>query len=514
MSRTLVIEHRSVVVSLTSAGFESVHVNAPVFAVEHELIAAVTGPARPSARCVITTLLAGCLSPSPGALAIETLDTADRARLRLALVEVCQESSVWRGLYGSHLSADERLMAVMVSRTRRAQAALGEIVAKIAVRRAKLAGASGATPRVTAAARTASVFALQDSAIAQAQRAMSNITGMARAYSKLTLTQPGIQWPYLAGLGAGPAGSDALALATGAARTHGLLGVGEPSWLKGITGIGRPTGVAAVSRSLIDAGKVSSVYASLIPVRSPSILETIRGTLGKLAHAWEGFEDVDRFIRIWERDALWLLFEGIDVGVSRGLARLERDDVEAIVLDALERICSDGRYVPALRHAIATAPHLNPSLREHLDHALEHAGEREYIKASGSLYFGLEGAYREAAYASAILPRPASTKKAVGFETVVKLMGLTPEVKKFVVRAVFGGTGNAVRHGQADGIERRQVLLGVAAIAAWIENFAGEPALELLAEHVGAILPQAIQQRRRPALAAGAARPLALAAGT
>lgn len=63
------------------------------------------------------------------------------------------------------------------------------------------------------------------------------------------------------------------------------------------------------------------------------------------------------------------------------------------------------------------------------------------------------------------VPRPVGSKSAPGFEKLVKLMGSPLEVEIFVRRAVFGGTGNTVRHGGAEEIERRQVLLGIVALA-------------------------------------------------
>ena len=131
---------------------------------------------------------------------------------------------------------------------------------------------------------------------------------------------------------------------------------------------------------------------------------------------------------------------------------------------------------------------------------LEHAEQHAYVDASPPLYFGLEGAYREAAYATGRIPRPVGSKKGIGFEKLVKLMGLPTEVETFVRRAVFGGTGNTVRHAGAEEIERRQVLLGIVALAAWIEVFAGEPALELLAEYLGATLTRTIKRAETPAL--------------
>lgn len=43
-----------------------------------------------------------------------------------------------------------------------------------------------------------------------------------------------------------------------------------------------------------------------------------------------------------------------------------------------------------------------------------------------------------------------------------------------------------MRHGYAEGVERRQVLLGIVALAGWLQVFASAPALELLADYLSA----------------------------
>ena len=296
-----------------------------------------------------------------------------------------------------------------------------------------------------------------------------------------------------------------LHIGTDFASTRGLLGIGEAPWMKALANTKANIGVLAVSRTLLGTSGLGAGYASLLP-SIPSILTAVEsfGRQMRLTQdtlSW--YEETDQFLQRWERDALWLLFLHVGVGAARSLASLSRAEVEAIVLLALETIYSDGKYIPALREAVAVAPHVTPSQRTHLDHMLEHAEQGEYVKASGSLYLGLEGAYREAAYATAATTRPTGTKKALGFEKVVKLMDLPPEVQTFIVRAIFGGTGNTVRHGAADGIERRQVLLGVAALAAWLELFADAPALDVLGDYLTATLPTALEQREPLALAPG-----------
>jgi hypothetical protein len=272
--------------------------------------------------------------------------------------------------------------------------------------------------------------------------------------------------------------------------------------LKALSGAHANIGVAPVSRTLLGRSGVIGAGGMVLPSFA-GVLESVNRPFELMRKSWAGFEEVDRFIAAWEQDALWLLFAKVHVGATRGMANLTRAQVEAIILDALEPICSNTKFIGALRAEVAKAPYLSSSQREHLDHMLEHAEQREYVKASGSLYFGLEGAYREAAHAAMQLPRPDGTKKALGFEKLVKLMALPAELQTFIVRAVFGGTGNTVRHGAADGVERRQVLLGIVALAGWLELFAAAPALELLSEYLSATLPRTIEQAQTPALSTG-----------
>jgi hypothetical protein len=91
---------------------------------------------------------------------------------------------------------------------------------------------------------------------------------------------------------------------------------------------------------------------------------------------------------------------------------------------------------------------------------------------------------------------PRNTNKDVGFDTMVKRLGLQQGFKRFMVRALFGTAGNPYRHGGAGGGERRQVLLGVAALAGWFEQFTDARALTVLIQRAGRALPEAIERAR------------------
>ena len=231
----------------------------------------------------------------------------------------------------------------------------------------------------------------------------------------------------------------------------------------------------------------------------------LRDSLGKWT---ELFDEVAAFVRRWQQRALWYLLSGLPLGVTRQLGGLTEAEVEAAVVDALEAVMTDGEFVPALREAVADAPHLVDSQRTHLDHMLEHAAQREYVHAVAPLYFGLEGAFWQVAYQLPVVTPERrdlrNPNKLVGFETVVKLLPLEQELQTFMVREVFGTVGNPYRHGDASSGERRQVLFGIAALAGWLEQFAKVPALDVLGSRVSEALPAAIERVRAPVLALNA----------
>ncbi len=300
-------------------------------------------------------------------------------------------------------------------------------------------------------------------------------------------------------------------------QTRCLLSVaGEPSWMKALKGAGMGAGEAPWMKALRGAGlgmedapwmkalkgvgmgiDITATVRAMAPVMpsASAILDSISHKLRPSEEALRFYEEADQFMQDWEADALWLLFQRIDIGSARRLMRLSKADVREAVLVALETVCSDGEYVPALRAAVSKAPYLTSTQRIHLDHALEHAETGQYVKASAPLYPGLEGAYREAAYATAVVVRPIGAKKAPGLVAIVKRMPVPAELKTFIRRAVFSGSGHTIRHGSANGVERRQVLLGVVALAAWLERFATDsPALDVLASRLSKALPGAAKQ--------------------
>jgi hypothetical protein len=104
---------------LRTAGFESCIVRCPSSIDLDPLRWFFEHPERAGARGFVSEVLGLALAPPRRTGDVEMLMEPDRARLRLALVAACGCEREWRKLHGSHLSPDERLMAVMVWRSRR-----------------------------------------------------------------------------------------------------------------------------------------------------------------------------------------------------------------------------------------------------------------------------------------------------------------------------------------------------------------------------------------------------------
>jgi hypothetical protein len=564
MPASLIFDSKTIPVPLATRGFEDAEIRPPTVAVEKAVASLLRRPSEKHARSFATTLLAGCLRPRHTPSEIEALAETERARLRRALVEVCEEGSGWRALYGTHLNGDERLLALMVRRHERNREQVAHLVAKIGARHKQLsalpdAGSVGASAAVaefgsklkgmltltTEAQRTATVFnnilgpQMRGLGLFEAGRGGVQLgaagAGLVGIVAQKRERQP---WWIKPALGDGFRAHEASlsksilgAVAGDASRISGVVGAGlrsheaalsksilgasagEISFGKGI--LGAATGEAHWTNSILGSGltrreeswskgilgafglDAASASRALLPNIAPAsgILDLITKKIGFSDGVMGFYEETHEFMEEWEADALWLLFQRMHIGAARPLLGLPKSEVEAIVLSALEMICSDGRFVPALRQAVSVAPYMTSIQREHLDHMLEHAEAGEYVRASAPLYPGLEGAYREAAYATEVMVRPASEKRSLGLVKVVKLMPVSEALKVLIGRGVFSGTGHAIRHGSSEGSERRQVLLGVIALAAWLERFASDaPALELLAEYLSDALPRAAQQ--------------------
>jgi hypothetical protein len=106
------LEDRTVVVNAGVLG--ELSVQPPSLEVEVACRRALRLPHRVSAATFTNGLVGACLEPDRSAAEVAELPGHIRGRLRVAVVEACEMLPAWRALYGSHLTADERLVAVMV----------------------------------------------------------------------------------------------------------------------------------------------------------------------------------------------------------------------------------------------------------------------------------------------------------------------------------------------------------------------------------------------------------------
>lgn len=526
----IIIEPRMAVVRLAARGFESSKICLPTVGLDRRLGWAYAHPTRAPATAFVDAVVAGCLRPRRTVAEVAALPESDRARLRLALVRLSKSEGPWRGMYGSHLTRDERLLAVMVW-SREAQheqltRRVAELAGRYLARNPKLANTVEKLLKPPAATDALAAFGGRHSAVAMLGPGPS-LSKLFPDYSKLVPNYSTLfgDRSRLPGAASGPLlATTAMPRFRAAASLNGPRGVldlvfggtrgavppffREPPWartlknaLSGLEPRRLGTAHLAGASAALRNPALDMVLGLRVPSRlpfsgfDPTALERI---VRPLADWGAALEEAGRFMLRWEQDALWFLLCHFGMGASRRLARLSRDGVEAALLLALEAVVGDGEYVDALRQAVERAPLLNPSQATHLDHMLEHAAAGEYVEASAPLYPGLEGAYWAAAYATTVITpertRIDNPNKKVGFEAAVKLLALPPDHQTFMIRAVFGTTGDAYRHGAADAGERRQVLLGVAALAGWLERFAEEPALDVLGTRLAAALPAAVDR--------------------
>lgn len=553
-------------VTICSVGYELCTVRRPSLAVELSLERHYERSVRANATAFTNELLESCVVPRRRAAEIAALPELRRARLRRALIAVCELGTSWRALYGSYMTPDERLLAVMVWRheqqldemravwklarrrkpasriTAHSRARTAGVIASLRAADARRRTRTGSVDPLGKVAKhlfdysrfSSSMFpdlsktivgqvVAAQSATALKARVTAESIGLKRASLVPTATVASLGVRRAAALAAVPKTELSTSLL-------GTIGRGKPPpWQtldKAVSGLIATQNLQRVVADVVRQGQMTKLalgplsgpvgVASLAsrmarPAFSfPNVGGQFRRFLDPLGEWRETLEEAGSFARQWQQTALWFLLSGLGFSVSRRLGSLDKAEVEAVVLDALESVIADGEFVPALRQAVAEAPHLTETQRIHLDHTLEHAVEGRYVHASAPLYVGLEGAFWEVAYVRAVVTlerkRLDNPNKDVGFETMVKALGLEQEFATFMVLALYGTTGNPYRHGGATTNERRQVLFGVAALSGWLQQFADVPALNALGSGMSAALPAAIERARGhvPALPSGA----------
>jgi hypothetical protein len=280
----------------------------------------------------------------------------------------------------------------------------------------------------------------------------------------------------------------------------------HPLPLSSRTFVGQTSRTGGITLGALPLRELGALQRSLqMPVIQP--LSSIFSFAAEFEKTRRFFEAIDAVAREWESHALWFIISSLPLGDRLTLADLDREQVEEVILRALEAVVGDGKFVAALREVLGEAPLISAFQRENLMHGLELAEKRQYIIAVTPLTIGLEGALYSAARDRQVidaerrlLSKPG--KRAHSVEEVVREMELDREYSKFLYGRIFGTRGNFFRHGDADGGERRQALLAVVALGGWIDTFMGLSARSVLVEMMSDELPHIVEHLDQPVLEA------------
>lgn len=300
---------------------------------------------------------------------------------------------------------------------------------------------------------------------------------------------------FLAGLGRHQLPGGALSIAAGHPAHMGAI-QSVLRWQQNPAGVVIASGI---QKQLAEAVRLTAFRGQFDGMLRPvfDIVSGLQNAFGPLDRLREELAEAGRFLEMWEDDPLWFLISLLGTGASRKLVGLNRQQVETVLLHALEKVVREGAYVAALREVIAEADDLTEAEQEHLDHALEHAQRGEWRHALASFHPGFEGALWQAG-----LRRNLVVARRGKFQAAEKLVKVVVASEKdyvlFVVRRVYGGEGNAHRHGRASVGEREVMLLGVVALAGWMDHFMGLRAMDALVDELEANLARAIEAAHEP----------------
>jgi hypothetical protein len=224
--------------------------------------------------------------------------------------------------------------------------------------------------------------------------------------------------------------------------------------------------------------------------------------LGGFAGQWRRSLDaliLAEFARLWGNDPLWFLIRELSPLEIPELIGCDPTEVHEAVLDALEEILDSTPVLKAVDDALNEMPFLSEDQRTWLTHGLEHARKREWHQAVPPLILGFEGALHAAALDAKAIA--AKGGKLLPAEKIIKAIELGEAYEVFVLYWVFGGRGNAFRHGRPETPAREQTLLAIVAIIGWIDSALDTHGTERLAEGIRKPLARnLVASERRPEL--------------
>jgi hypothetical protein len=445
-----------------------------------------------------SVLIAGALEEDVTPEQVERLSDHSRARLRRALVTVCELEGDYRRLRGSHLSLDERLYAVFLWRFERFREKTGRLVASgmSAVGRALVPTVESLAGQFQRVARSVIPPAVEG-LVRGGDRLLAGVPveRLTAAHVQLdglveTLEGQGYRRAVALGIPRNPLRAPKLP----EGLFQGFRVGGQVQTLRGAGGLAPRLGLLEdpnFQRAVRSFTLRRGSNLALPPLQVPPLpAEGFFSRLGREVQEWVAdFAEASAFLRQWQGRPLWFFISLLTWRQAKPLVGLEGVQLEEALLRGLAEAIRDEDLSQALNAAIEQAPYLTPSQRENLQHGLEHARGRQWVRACSPLLDGLEGAFWRAARGQAVITperglvsRP--TKPVHSVETLFKLLRLDPEYRSFLVRHVFGEVGNVFRHGDAEGGERREVLLGLVALCGWLDLFAGVPATRALASRV------------------------------
>ena len=499
-------------------------------------------------------LRAALVEPEQAAAVAAELSTSDRHRLILAVVRLFGAESRWRGLYGTTLTGDERLVAIAVDAfNREAQ----EAISRLRETRRCLAAEAASS---TAPAKLAALGGIGKSiaALNSVNRQLAGLGTVQRLLGAAALPKGyGVlgepsSISKMLGAGIGTAAftdykAPSLAESLGLGAAHSFKAAFEAGKPGGLGATYEELGLGAVKAGFLDATKgwkgigAGASLEDLFPALRGDLGIAKSGTLtglfgaksaaeiagfGKLGVARFdlgfdvakfGFQnsellDIGRqwrrtldtlllaeFARVWGDHALWFLLRDLQAADVRELLDRDPAEVHGAVLDALERVLGATPVLEAIEAALAELAFLDANQREWLADGLEHLRHGRWVKSLPPLILGFEGAiYNGALDAEAWA---ITQGKEPAAEAVIKAIDLDEALRSFTIRLVFGGRGNAIRHGRPKNEAREQALLMVVAIVGWIDSVLGTNGAERLVEEIrGPLLGALAGPESRPAL--------------
>lgn len=473
---------------------------------------------------------------------LHALGERDRHRLMLGTVRVSGGDKDWRRLYGTSLTLDERFLATMIwaeqREARDLQTGLREIRKRLVEQpQAEVRAVPRMTPgivglrkQITAMnsfsrmAKTASLLSnFQTPAIAGmgpglaaslgtnfgANPAMSELaktsllTSRAAVLPALNLQSPAsalskawvspavsaglksemtritsqIGVPSIAKeLRMGAFTGDVMSGVPSIAKQMGLVS-GAPSIAKQLELVLGRNGLTGFKSAELLGGGLAGLLPQLDPLKlgfGGNLLRQTQGMMESLLMA--------EMARLWGDDPLWFLIGYLNPRKLPALLKTPREKVFEAVLDGLERMVRGSTLIEQLLAACEGLAFLSAEQRAWLKHGLEHARQGDWVQAMPPLILGFEGAIFNGAVAAEVIAGREGKK--LPAEKVIKAIRLDEELEVFAIRFVFGGTGNALRHGRPENETRDQALPLIVALVGWLDFTLGTSGTAKLASEL------------------------------